>query len=69
MFHYLYDKVKDISPIWWVLFVFLIYKNVFTAKKVHETVEGSLVERIDDFEVFNKSIKENDISIVDFSAV
>ena len=53
---------------WWLLLAAFIFKNVYNSNKVYETIEGSLVEKIDDFEAFNKSIKENDVAIVDFSA-
>lgn len=67
MFKYLYDNVKDISPVWWILIAFLIFKNFRGSTKIEE-VEGSLVEKIDDLESFNKTIKEHDLVIVDMFA-
>lgn len=67
MFKYLYDNVKDISPVWWILLAFLIFKNFRGSNKI-EDVEGSLVEKIDDLESFNKTVKEHDLVIVDMFA-
>jgi len=68
MFQYIYDNLKGISPMWWFVLAVFVFKNVYSGNKVYETIEGSLVEKIDDFDAFNKSIKENDVAIVDFSA-
>ena len=68
MFQYIFDQLSGISPIWYLLLGLILY-NKFTSKiTVAEEVEGSLVQKVDTNEIFNQTLKENDLVIADFYA-